>query len=250
MTTYRDREFFLLLLAAVALMFLPSCSVIEYGGLQRRFNRAVELDNMAAVSPYVDGRADYRFLLEELTPEYIQRLDVRMRPNAWMLRGICAWRTGSWSVARDAARKGLSLDPSAGSRDAVILTLIPGLVFEKEAAERWLGESNQSEQSYNSLRGSLKAAWQTMALAERSVGQFTPATTVHYLNYQKWRLAINWAGMIADVTEADTDLGRFRAMNEWAKTMGGVGSFPAAAAESAKNKVKGALRALIDAQSR
>jgi hypothetical protein len=225
---------------------LPACKVIEYGTVQLEFERAVQLDNERVASPFTDGAADYSAVLKKLTPAYIKELDERLRPNAWMLRGISAWRSGKWPEAMDASKKGLGLNPAPGSRDAVLLTMLPGLVFESQTLERWAA-AVKNEAEYDKLKTDMKSAWVALTGAESTFNAATPASTKHYFYYQKWRVAVNWAQMILDVTQ---DMEKTAEMNAWAKEQGGVGTTLGTAAGDAKSAVKGSLLALIEAQSR
>ncbi|MHC4166098.1 MAG: membrane lipoprotein lipid attachment site-containing protein [Planctomycetota bacterium] len=226
---------------------LSSCQPIEYGTVQREFERAVQVDNSRVVSPFTDGTADFSAVLKKLTPEHIEKLDTRLQANAWVLRGISAWRSGEWKTATDASKEGLKLNPPAGSRDAALLTMLPGLVFESQTLEMWAAVPVKNEDEYNKLRDDMSSAWKALVMAEKTFNVATPASTKYYLHYQKWRVAMNWAQMILD---ADRDTARRQDMNNWARDKGGVGATPGTAANDAKAKVKGPLRDLIDAQSR
>jgi len=229
-------------------LVLSSCQPIEYGTVQREFERAVQVDNSRVVSPFTDGAADFSAVIEKLTPEHIEKLDPRLQPNAWMLRGISAWRSGKWKMATDASRNGLDLNPPAGSRDAVLLTMLPGMVFESQTLEKWAAVPVKNEDEYNKLRDDMSSAWEKLVTAENTINAVTPASTDYYLHYQKWRVAMNWGQMIIDASQDDFD--KVVVMNEWAKDKGGVKADLNTAAEKAKGKVKGSLRDLIDAQSR
>jgi hypothetical protein len=228
-------------------LLLSSCQSIEYGALQREFERAVQVDNELIVSPFTDVAADFSTVLEKLTPEHIEKLDPRLQPNAWVLRGISAWRSGEWRMANDASKNGLDLDPPAGSRDAVLLTMLPGLVFESQTHEKWAALPVKNEEEYNKLRADMSSAWEALVKAGNTVNDATPASTGYYLNYQKWRVAVNWAQMILDASP-QTD--KRMKMNAWAKIEGQVGETLGTAADKAKAEVKGPLRDLIDAQSK
>jgi hypothetical protein len=230
-------------------LLLSACTVLEYRDVQRDFELAVQADNERSVSPFTDATADYSAVFAKLTPTYIAKLDVRMRPNAWMLRGVCAWRTALYEDARAAAASGLGVKPGpgVGSRDLVLLTMLPGLVFESETAARWHATADKTEAVYDGLKNDMKSAWATLVDAEGKMGEATPPGTRSYLHYQKWRVASNWAQMIIDL--GGDDFGLITRMNNWAKTEGDVGSTPGTAANDAKTQVKGQLLALIEAQS-
>jgi hypothetical protein len=231
------------------LLVLTACSTIGYRQLQGDFERAVAADNQRSVSPFTDAAPDeYASVWEELSEGYIGGLDARLRPNAWMLRGISAWRLGEFADAERASRKGLELDPKSGSRDQVVLTALPGLIYDAEAINRWR-ESSKSQATYDTLRLDMSNAWVTLKDAAASFGDLTPKSTRAFVHYHQWRVAFNWAQMIIEVEDAS---GADRnAMRTWAKETGGVGAEPTDAAEAAKGGTVGhPFHDLIQAQER
>ncbi len=233
----------------VILALLTSCSVLEYGAIQRQFNGAVQADQATALSPFVDGRSQYQEILGRLSEDYIRTLDPRLQPNAWMIRGLCAWRTKNFAAARESSRLGLSAGVAEGSRDHIMLLLIPALVFEQDVADRWLLVSDKTEAEYDKLKESMKQAWAVLLTSESSQGPRTPETMKNYISYQKWRMAQNWQAMILAVTENDGSLERSRKMSSWVAMEGGLGDLPGNVAEVEQEKVTGSLRQLIELQT-
>jgi hypothetical protein len=84
----------------------------------------------------------------------------------------------------------------------------------------------------------MKTAWAALLAAQAAQSKATPTSTRSYLHYQKWRVALNRGGMIA---EASRELSAVAAMNTLAKGEGGLGETLGRAAEKAK--VKGPLHA-------
>jgi len=234
------------ILLLVLLVLLAACSVLEYRDVQRDFERAVQVDNEAAVSPFVDGTAGYLSVLEKLTPEYIAKLDARLQANAWMLRGVSAWRSTQYEIAMDAARQGKKVAGDAASRDKIVLTMLPGMVAGSEAVDTWR-KSDKSVAEYEKRKLDLRTAWKTLKDADSAAGKETPKGTVAYVNYHLWRVGYDWLQIMIDLAktpnvELDPLLG-------WAASSQGIGEDLQNAADAARDKTAGhPLRDLIRAQ--
>jgi hypothetical protein len=116
------------LLALLAALTLTGCRVLEHRHVQRDFEDAVRAES--AQEPFNTG---YEYVLETVTPEYIAKLDSRLRPNAWMMRGMAAWRLKEYTSALECYTKG-EQEPALvrGSRDDIVLNLLPALVIDSE----------------------------------------------------------------------------------------------------------------------
>jgi hypothetical protein len=186
-------------LLALLAVLLTACGTLEYRQIQSEFNQAVQADNSGV--PFTDQHAN---ILDQLTPDYIQGLDPRLRPNAWLLRSVSAWRMGSNDVALVSARQGLR-EPTlaAGSRDQVVLEMIPALVIDSDLNRRWIEAGRtltgpEYSATYETT-GFVQAWRQLSGPASEAVSQATPAEVIAYLHYQRWRLILNWAAVITSV---------------------------------------------------
>lgn len=186
-------------LGALALIVLTSCQVLDYRQIQDDFNRSVQADNTG--QPFT-GQHDQ--VLASLTPDYIKRLNPKLRPNAWMLRSVSAWRVGSNELATASARLGLD-EPTlaAGSRDHVLLEMIPALVIDSDLHARWLAAGRTlTEPEYAATYEAMGfvQAWRTLSgPATQAIGPATPGEVSDYLHYQRWRLILNWTAVIASI---------------------------------------------------
>ncbi len=230
------------------LLVLTACQVVEYRHVQERFNQAVLADNQSQTQPFVDGRLEYRALLEDMTPEYIAALDRRLQANAWMIRGVAAWRSGALGEARRSSEAGLALNPPAHSRDATVLRMLPGLVYMAEALQLWREKPEARESRYPLVFKSMSAAWRTLSGAERSLQELSPPSTRQYLYFQQWRLLNTWAAMVGDLAGARVD--QRGELLQAIKEETGLGKFPAEEARDIKNRMKGPLRDLAESLSR
>jgi len=194
----RYRICFTLCFALSALLF-AGCKTLEYRQIQNDFNRSVEADN--AGNPFVSQHGQ---VLESLTPDYIRQLDPKLRPNAWMIRSVSAWRAGSNDVATAASRKGLD-EPTlvAGSRDHVVLQMIPALVIDSDLNRRWIeGGRTLDASNYVTLyetAGFVQAWRQLSGPASQAINAATPEEVVDYFHYQRWRLILNWTAVIVSI---------------------------------------------------
>lgn len=201
-------------LPVVGLIVLAAaCRTFDYRGIQRDFTAAVAADNTGSVNPLAAAATEggYALIVEELTEGRIEGLDPRLRANAWMLRAVSEWRTGLFDEARASANRGLNeaaLRP--GSRDQVILTMIPGLVVDSELRERFVvGERPVDPVTYDdTYHQGFTVALAAFDEALTAMGDATPQDIRYYFAYQKWRIVQNWRQVIEALpssTAADLD---------------------------------------------
>ena len=186
-----------LLLAAVALS-LAACRTLEYRTVQSDFEQAVRADN--AGNPFSRQHED---IVTRLTPEYIGNLEPKLRPNAWMLRAVSAWRSGMTNAPEQSARSGLAeTNLVHGSRDEIVLAMIPALVTDSDLQRRWLAASRTlTEDPYKTTyEPGFKAALRELSdEAEAKMNERTPVDARAYYHYHRWRILLNWAAVIASV---------------------------------------------------
>jgi hypothetical protein len=248
------KRFPLFLLLALT---VTACGVVPYRNVQRDFNNAVREDNEAAVSPFMDSStAGYETVFNELTPEYINGKgpknrglkEPRLRPNAWMLRSVSAWRLKKYTEATTGAANGLALDPDEASRDAIIMSMMEALTAHSEVMDRWVEAGRAFSQSqYDDERENLARAWKKLTDVEKMATDATPKSTLYYLHYQKWRLAQDWGYLITTVKDGSAEARN--EMRTWAKDSA-LGKKPLDAADAERDQIPAgtALHKLIVAQ--
>lgn len=179
---------------------------MEYRQVQRDFQEAVRADN--AGDPFGNGHENVVALL---TPAYIGKLEARLRPNAWMLRAVSAWRSANYRTALQSAEAGRA-EPAraAGSRDDVLLRLIPALVVDSEQIAH-LRKTNTtlSAAAYRSIEAAYSMALDEAGQAQQVMTARTPDDVRAYVAYQRWRLLQHWTAAInlLDPTEPGAILG-------------------------------------------
>ena len=187
-------------LALTLAMAAVSCRTIQYREVQSDFERAVQAETARAESPFIDW---YQGVAGTLTDPFIAKLDEKLRPNAWMLRGMAEWRSGSYSNANVSAARGTqeierqqAKAPNlASSRDGIVLTMLPGLVQDAQLRDRLqtLGTNWLAPASYEkNFLTQFKAVLTQFREAKQQFGAPTPAAVKHYWNFQVWRALENW----------------------------------------------------------
>ena len=187
-------------LALVGLLALASCRTIQYREVQSDFERAVQAETARTESPFVDW---YQGIADTLTDDFIGKLDVKLQPNAWMLRGLSEWRSGAYSNANRSASKGLSeierqqkTAPNlAAGRDSIVLTMLPGLVQDSQLRDklRAAGTNDLPADSYRAnFFPQFKAVLTQFEMAKEKFAAPTPPAIQHYWNYHLWRALQNW----------------------------------------------------------
>jgi hypothetical protein len=130
---------------ALALAAAAGSSTLQYRTVQSRFENAVRADNERFTLPFTDVAGRYRAVAGELTPEYLARLDEKLRPNAWTLRAVAQWRAGEFTPSVASALESLAeitrqrpQSPQLeNGRDSILLTRIPGLVEDSRLRQRF-----------------------------------------------------------------------------------------------------------------
>ena len=175
--------------------------VFDLQRTQRTFDAASHQDNLAAIGQGIpSGYAD---VLKELTPERISALpDPRLKANAWMMRGVSEWRTGDYLKAQASAANGLQAGPESGSRDHLLLLMLPALAIDGQIFDAWkkAGQSFTLEQ-YNSMAANdYPVALTKLRSVSGSFNEKTDDDTRHLVAFHQWRLFLNWDAMINRMT--------------------------------------------------
>lgn len=235
------------LLLTIVAFGLTGCRTLQYREVQRDFRSAVQADNTG--DPFGNG---YENILTDLTPEYIEHLDPQLRPNAWMLRAVSAWRSGSFSNATESADRGLaagkaleSTMPFAGSRDEILLQMIPALVVDSEQSRRLVGSNAPlSEANYKPIERAYRSALAQLDDAALRFNANTPEDVHAYYYYQRWRSLQHWTAAINRITDGTVMVGAL----DRAKTA--LGKSLEDAMKESRDKIPASqpLRALIRAQ--
>lgn len=242
---------------ALAAIFATGCQgVVTYRGVQRDFQDAVMADNETTVSlAMIDAYLDlgYQQVFDTLTPEYIRGSgrgtlkEEKLRSNAWMLRAVCAWRLKKYIEATNAAEAGLELGPVTGSRDAVIMEMIPAVTRDSAIMDGWVDNDRSfTQEEYDGQRDNMAKAYRAMSKVK--MNEATPESTRYYVYYQQWRLIQHWRQLIANVEGAS---GQDQlSMQQWVKTnvFGGLEMGEAANAVRDKIPSDNPLRKLMAAQ--
>lgn len=200
--------------SVVLLALLSGCGTLQYRSLQSDFNEAVVADNGWSVSPFGQNVAEslYTAVREELSDKYIDDLDARLQPNAWMLRAVCAWRTGQYMDAHSAATKGTAAlnSEQLGSRDHVMLGMLDGMIVDAELRETYLAlpvhgpkDRTLDQAAYQGVfEAAFATALSSLDASQTLLGKSTPPDVVWYYHSQRWRLLQNWRVVVNDIDDS------------------------------------------------
>lgn len=203
-------------LALACALALAACRTVQYRQVQADFERAVEAEAARGESPFVDW---YQGVADTLTDAYIGKLDEKLRPNAWMLRGVAEWRSKNYSSAVACARRGLAeieqqettAPHVAHSRDSVVLTILPGLVQDSKLRDRLqaLGTNFLTAEGYQTdFVPQFKAVLTDFEEAKQKFAAPTPSAVKHYWNFQMWRVLQNWNFTLGRLLPGEASTGR------------------------------------------
>ncbi len=189
----------------VAILAATGCQLIEFTQVRRDFNAAVASDNQRGLA-FADP---YAVVLDQLDPGFIAGLDDRLRPTAWMMRAVAQWRTGDGIAAQESALQGLA-EPRVrpGSRDQIVLTLIPAMTIDSELQALWRteadGPSPDAARFAAENEPKFRQAMDGIEAARALVGQPTPPEVGSYVLYQRWRLVQNWRFVVRGIDDEET----------------------------------------------
>jgi len=255
----------LLLIVALAVS-ATACSTIDYRGVQADFNHAVSVDNSVTVTGHPFTDPGYADIVGHLTDERIAALDPRLRANAWLLLSFSQYRLDELGTNTGAMRsqsRGIAAEPTAGSRDDVLLKLIPALVVDRELEIEWVAmkrtltpaqydptENGGSAESSVNFERDFKSAIETVDLAMQATGPTTPPSVNSYLHYQRWRVLANWRSVILSIHDVNgsDDEARNEELNDAKVFLGGTSLGDSVRAERDQLPKHHTLRALIRAQ--
>jgi hypothetical protein len=172
-------------------------SLADYQNVRAKYEAAAEADNLG--DGEIRGAASgYTQVVSTITPAFISGLpDDKLKPTAWMMRGISEWRTGSFKPALRSVSDGLSAQPEAGNRDHILLLMLPALVIDSELVRDWqtAGQS-YSPEAYAQVESGYKSAMTTLASAEAAFSPKTSDDTKKLYYLHKKRLLLNWDKII------------------------------------------------------
>jgi hypothetical protein len=172
-------------------------SLADYQNVHVKYEAAAEADNLG--DGEVRGSSSgYAEVITTVTPAFIGGLpDDKLKPTAWMMRGISEWRTGGFKLALRSASEGLSAQPDAGNRDHILLLMLPALVADSELVSDWqtAGQS-YSPEAYAQVESGYKSAMTALASAESAFSPVTSEDTKKLFFLHKKRLLLNWDKII------------------------------------------------------
>lgn len=190
-----------LLLAGLALAsLLTACRVLDFRQVQRDFQAAVLADNQQNALA-----VGHDLVVASLPAERIAGLNPKLQPNAWMIRAVSSWRTGDYTNATASADRGLESikalkkDPNyrAGSRDELVLLMIPALVIDSvNSLPANTREPQLSDTQYRKVGEQYLTALQHLDKAGLSVNANTSEDAIAYLYFHRWRVLQNWRNVI------------------------------------------------------
>jgi hypothetical protein len=202
---------------AAALLILSGCATFAYRDAQQDFNAAVQADNLQtaeALGALTGGQSDllYERVRTQLSDAYIEKLDERLRPNAYAIRAVSEWRLGKLEDARKTAATGRQLpNVESSPRDNIVLHMIPALVIDAQLVMQFKkgGSAITSDEYQLRYEQDYFTAVGLLNNARAALQPSMPASTGYYLAFQRWRLLKNWKVIISKIQE---DAGRRQAI--------------------------------------
>jgi hypothetical protein len=180
---------FCLLLAACQTQ--PGTEKLDLPAVQKEFNAA---------------KPDYEKIAAQLKDSAIVRLDPSLQPGAWLMRGMSEWELKRYAAANSSAIHGLDSNPRPGSRDEVMLTLLPALVIDSQIDEQWqaAGKTLPME-DYEDVEQDFRTALGLLNRARGAMGELTPQETASYYHYQRWRMLYHWQQIIFSLATSEAE---------------------------------------------
>ncbi len=184
----------------------PKTSLLDYTKVRDKYEAAARADNLDQGG--ISGPpAAYSEVAGTLTPVFITGLpDPKLKPTAWMMRSVSEWRTSSFSPALSSAGNGISAGPEAGTRDHILLLMLPALVADSELVRDWQAAGQAYDMStYPKVERGYSSTLNQLAEAEAAFGPSTSGDTKVMFYLHKKRLLLNWDKIIRTLkTDAET----------------------------------------------
>lgn len=173
-------------------------SLTDYQKVTAKYEAAVKADNLDGGGSGSSGTA-YREVASTLTDPFIQGLpDAKLKPLAWMMRGVSEWCLKDYKPAQSSAQNGLSADPVAGSHNHLMLLMLPAFIADSEAVrDSKAAGSTFSFTDYPKTAKSYQDAMDDLAKAEAAFGPNTSNDSKRFFYLHKKRLLLNWDGIIS-----------------------------------------------------
>lgn len=201
----RSRPVSALFLVVLAAGAIGCPATFRYRNIQTEFMEAARLDNLATVDPLSESTAEasYTSIAAELTPQHIERLDRKLHGNAWVIRSYSQWRSKQYVEALDSARRGRDVK-ELGPRDRVLLALLPALVVDAEARDKWTAQGRRlTGADYPPFEKAFRQAYGELRQAATLLDASTAPSTTYYVAYQRWRIVNDWRIVIASIDDQD-----------------------------------------------
>lgn len=186
-----QRLFFTTLLLCLAAC--QTSKVFNYAAVQKEFNAA---------------KPDYAKIVTQLKDSTILGLDPSLQPGAWLMRGMSEWELGRYEAANSSAIHGLDSKPRPGSRDEVMLTMLPALVIDSQIDAQWQAAGKSLElAAYPGVEQDFRTALGLLNRARDAMADLTPQSAASYYHYHRWRMLYHWQQIIFSLatTEAEQE---------------------------------------------
>lgn len=195
--------------SAIFLVTLSACGTLDYRQVQSDFASAVAADNQWSVSPFGANASEglYIGVESELSRENIEKLDARLRANAWLLRAVSEWRLGKYTEAHASAAAGLrEIQPAQeGSRDHIMLSMLDGLIIDSELRAKYNPKESLGLEAYErDFSSDFATGLVQLDRGLTAAGDATPPEIVWYYRYHRWRILNNW-GLVISRIEPQAD---------------------------------------------
>jgi hypothetical protein len=180
---------------------MGGCATFQYRTIQTQFSDAARADNDSSVDALSASTAEtsYASIVTDLTPERIAKLDPKLHGNAWVIRSYSQWRSGRYADATGTARTGLAT-PGLGSRDRVLLTLLPALAIDSQAVDRWNAKGRQlTGAEYADFGRDFSTAYGELEKTKSAIDASAAPSTRYYVAYQRWRILNDWSIIIETI---------------------------------------------------
>jgi len=191
---------------AAVLVLACGCATTKFREIQADFNAAAQADNVQtvnAVGVFAAQGSSYDDVLAALSDDLIDRLNDKLKGNAYTMRAIAQWRTGKSSMACETARLALndrSKVPTLGARDRILLRLMRALAVDGDLMSRFSRLPHDEKGDVilpNAIYWSDYPASFRLAVSEidkilSEAADPIPPEVMDYARFQKWRVLQNW----------------------------------------------------------
>ena len=215
----------LCLWVVLALLASGCGGTLQFRDIQNSYNTAVKTEAQEKILIGKAGKSNqgipvntyegyYQDVIRQLNNEFIEKLDAKLKPTAYVMLTASRIRLGQFEKARTDAKTGRELSETASSpRDKVYLQAADGIIMLEMALKRFRGrDTNQpftlkkyneaEDNKFLSYPEAFKEAYTTFSNVITNNSD-APESIKAFVVFQKIRVLTHWDVVFSEITDSN-----------------------------------------------